>query len=170
MSQMSIFKPIELSYIWDRENFQKAFSNAYTHQYKNSARRYIGWLFIALAQFGVVAALKGGSVGLLMLSTFLILYWYVIKKWLVHKRATKAYENSPLKDSKITLTITDEGIKQDNTFISWHDIQGLVPIEDDILLYHKESAFYIPSNAFNSIEDRSSIKSLAKERGKLFHV
>ena len=170
MSPMSTFKPIEISYIWDRENFEKAFSKSYTHQFKNSARRYIGWFFVALAQFGVVAALKGGSVGLLMLSTILILYWYVIKKWLVHQRAIKAYESSPLKNSQIKLYITEDGIKQDNAVISWQEIQGLVPIEDDILLYHKEKAFYIPSSAFRSIEDKSALKSLAKEKERLFHV
>jgi hypothetical protein len=170
MSQMSIFNPIEISYTWDRENFEKAFSKSYTHQFKNSARRYIGWFFVALAQFGVVAALKGGSIGLLMLSTILILYWYVIKKWLVHQRAIKAYENSPLKDSQIKLHITEDDILQDNTFLSWEEIQGLVPIEDAILLYHKEKAFYIPATAFKSIEDKSALKSLAKQKGRLFHV
>jgi hypothetical protein len=170
MSQMSIFKPIEITYIWDRENFEKAFSKSYTHQFKNSARRYVGWFFVALAQFGVVAALKGGSIGLLMLATILIVYWYVIKKWLVHQRAIKAYENSPLKNKKIKLYITENGIKQDNTLIQWQEIQGLVPIEDDILLYYKENAFYIPSNAFRSMEEKSVLKSLAKEKGRLFHV
>ena len=170
MSQMSIFKPIEITYIWDKENFEKAFLKSYTHQFKNSARRYVGWFFIALAQFGVVAALKGGSIGLLMLATILILYWYVVKKWLVHQRAIKAYENSPLKNSQIKLYITEDGLKQESTLIPWQDIQGLVPIEDDILLYYKEKAFYIPSNAFVSIEEKSRLKSLAKEKGRLFHV
>jgi len=167
---MSIFKPIKITYIWDRENFEKAFLKSYTHQFKNSTRRYIGWFFIALAQFGVVAALKGGSIGLLMLATILILYWYVVKKWLVHQRAIKVYENSLLKNSQIKLDISNNGIKQENTLIPWQDIQGLVPIEDDILLYYKENAFYIPSNAFESIEEKSTLKSLAKEKGRLFHV
>ena len=51
---MSIFKPIEITYSWDRENFEKAFTKSYTHQFKNSARRYVGWFFVALAQFGVI--------------------------------------------------------------------------------------------------------------------
>ena len=170
MNQMSIYKPIEITYVWDRENFEKAFSKSYIHQFKNSARRYVGWFFVALAQFGVVAALKGGSIGLLMLATILILYWYVVKKWLVHQRAIKVYENSLLKNSQIKLDISKNGIKQENTLIPWQDIQGLVPIEDDILLYYKENAFYIPSNAFESIEEKSTLKSLAKEKGRLFHV
>ena len=167
---MSIFKPMEITYVWDRENFEKAFAKSYNHQYKNSTRRYVGWFFIVLAQFGVVGALKGGSIGLLMLATILILYWYVIKKWLVHQRAIKAYENSPLKNSQIKLSISGDGIEQEGVKLPWEEIQGLVPIEDDILLYHKEKAFYIPSNAFSSIEEKSSLKSLAKEKGKLFHV
>ena len=170
MSQMSIFKPIEITYIWDKENFEKAFAKSYIHQFKHSARRYVGWFFIALAQFGVVAALKGGSIGLLMLATILILYWYVIKKWLVQQRAIKAYENSALKNSQIKLYITEDGLKQESTLIPWQEIQGLVPIEDDILLYYKQKAFYIPSNAFTSIEEKSALKGLAKEKGRLFHV
>ena len=161
---------MNLSYLWDRENFEKAFSRSYTHQYKNSARRYVGWFFIALAQFGVVAAFKGGAIGLLLLSTVLIHYWYGIKKWMVHQRAVKAYENSALKNAQIKLQITEEGVKQNDVFIPWQDIQGLVPIEDDILLYYKENAFYIPSNAFHSIEEKSALKSLAKAKGRLFHV
>jgi hypothetical protein len=170
MSQMNIFNPIEISYTWDKENFEKVFLKSYTHQFKNSARRYVGWFFVALAQFGVVAAFKGGSIGLLLLSTVLILYWYVIKKWLVHQRAIKMYENSVLKNSQIKLQITEDGVKQEDTFIPWNEIQGLVPIEDDILFYYKKNAFYIPSNAFSSLEEKSILKSLAKEKGKLFHV
>jgi len=167
---MSTFNPIDVVYTWDKENFEKAFFKSYMHQFKNSPRRYVGWFFVALAQFGVVAALKGGSIGLLMLATILILYWYVIKKWLVHQRAMKAYENSALKNSQIKLQITQEGIQQNDTFISWEELKGLVPIEDDILLYYRDKAFYIPSNAFKSIEDKSALKSLAKEKGRLFHV
>jgi len=167
---MSIFKPIDIVYTWDKENFEKAFSKSYTHQFKHSARRYIGWFFVALAQFGVVAALKGGSIGLLMLVTILILYWYVIKKWLVQQRAMKTYEKSALRNSQIKLQITQEGIQQSDTFISWEELKGLVPVEDDILLYYRDKAFYIPLSAFKSIEDKSALKSLAKEKGRLFHV
>jgi hypothetical protein len=167
---MSTFKPIEISYIWDRKNFKKAFENSYNHQYKNSSRRYIGWFFVALSQFGVVAALKKGNFTLLMFSTLLLLYWYLLKKWLVYKRALRAFEKSPLKENKIKLLIDKEGIKQNDNFIPWSEIQGLVPVNDDILLYYQDRAFYIPSNAFKSFEDKTNLKTLAKEKGKLFHV
>lgn len=170
MSQMSISKPITLSFQWDREHFEKAFARSYAHQFKNSGRRYVGWFFVALAQFGVVAALKGGSIWLLMLATILLLYWYVIKKWLVHQRALKAYENATLKNSQITLQISKEGIMQNGTLVPWEKIEGIVPIEDDILLYYQGNTFYIPSSAFGSLEEKSRLKTLAKEKGKLFHV
>ena len=167
---MSTSKPINIRYRWDKENFEKAFSTSYSYQYKQSARRYIGWFFLAMAQFGVVAALKGGSIGLLMLSTILIFYWYGVKKWLVHKRALAAFENSPLKDSTITLHITEDGLRQEDNFIPWSDIQGVVPIENNILLYQANKAFYIPSSAFEEYEDKSHLKSLAKKKERYFDV
>ena len=170
MSQMSTFNPINITYTWDKENFEKAFSKSYTHQFKNSARRYVGWFFVAMAQFGVVAALKGGSIGLLMLSTILIFYWYVGKKWLLYQRARKAFEASPLQNSKIELQVTQEGITQEDLFVPWEEIQGVVPVENDILLYHGQKAFYIPESAFKSLEEKSALQRLAKEKGKLFHV
>ena len=170
MSQMNTFKPIALTFKWNKENFGKAFANAYAHQFKYSARRYVGWLFVAMAQFGVVAALKGGSPGLLMLSTLLLFYWYVAKKWLVHRRALEAFEASPLKNSNITLTITQEGVIQEDTLVGWEEIEGIVPVEEAILLYYQGKSFYIPASAFSSIEERSRLKSLAKEKGKLFDV
>jgi hypothetical protein len=167
---MSISKPIIISYKWDRENFKKAFEKSYVHQYKHSARRYIGWFFIAMAQFGVVAALKGGSVGLLMLSTILIVYWYVLKKRLVYRRALKIFEHSPLKDHTITLQIDSDGVAQNGMKIGWQEIQGVVPVEDDILLYYQNHAFYIPATAFRSLEEKNALIQTAEEKERLFHV
>jgi hypothetical protein len=167
---MNTSKPVTITYRWDRENFEKAFRHAYTHQFKHSARRYVGWGFIAMAQFGVVAALKGGSVGLLMLSTILILYWYVFKKQLLHRRALASFERSALKDSRITLQVDEEGIEQNGVRVGWEEIQGVVPVEDAILLYYKDKTFYIPESAFASIEEKSRLKSLAKAKERFFDV
>ena len=157
-----------ISYVWDRDNFEKSFESAYTYHYKNSARRYIGWLFIAMAQFGVVAALKKGQVGLLMLSTLLILYWYVVKKWLLRQRAIRSFENSPLRDKKITLTVTDEAIEQDGQKIAWDAVEGVESAGGDLILYHGGKSFYIPQKAFPSPEALSRFKSIAKSKGKLY--
>ena len=159
---------IEISYIWNERNFQRLFNEAYNYQFKNSPRRYIGWLFIAMAQFGVVAALKKGSIVLLLFSTILIFYWYFLKKMIVKKRAFREFLNSPLKDKKIKLYVDEEGIEQEGVKLSWKDIQRVIPIEDDILIVTDNRSYYIPSNGFKSIEEKSLFKKLAKERGKLF--
>jgi hypothetical protein len=159
---------MEISYCWDRENFAKSFENAYTYHYKNSPRRYIGWLFLAMAQFGVVAALKKGQIGLLMLSTILILYWYVGKKWLVKKRAMASFEKSPLKDKMITLKVSEEGIEQDGTLVPWDQIEGVVEAGDDLMLYLSGKSHYLPGNGFDSLESKSLLKSIAKSKGKLY--
>ena len=165
---MSTSEPITISYRWDRENFEKAFENAYAYHYKNSARRYIGWLFVAMAQFGVVAALKKGSVALLMFSTILLLYWYLVKKWLLKRRAMRYFENAPLRDKEITLVADEEGIMQDDTRVKWEEIEGVVPATEGLMLYQKGREYYIPASAFRSVEAMSRFKSIAKEKGKLY--
>jgi len=165
---MNTFKPIRIVYRWDRDNFEKSFERAYTYHYKNSARRYIGWLFIAMAQFGVVAALKKGSVALLMFSTLLILYWYVVKKWLLKRRALQNFENSPFKDQKIELVATKEGIARGKEFIPWEEIDGIVPAGESLMIYQQGQEFYIPADAFENIEAMSRFKSIAREKGKLY--
>ena len=158
---------IKISYIWNEENFNKLFKEAYNYQFKNSPRRYIGWLFIALAQFGVVAALKKGSIGLLLFSTIMILYWYYLKKIIVKKRAFREFLKSPLKDKKIELSVDNTGIEQNGKKISWSEISQVIPIKDDILIVANNNSYYIPSKGFKSIEDRNFFKSIAKEKGKL---
>jgi len=165
---MSTSEPIKISYIWNRENFLKAFEKSYRYQYKNSIRRYIGWFFIVMAQFGIIGMLKGGSFGMLMLFSILLFYWYIAKKWLIKRRDLKEFEKSPLKDKEIDLKITQDGIHEGDIFIDWDKIDGVVPMEDDILLYYEDKDFYIPSSAFKSIEDKSRLKELAKQKGKLF--
>ncbi len=165
---MNISKPIKISYTWDKDNFEKVYSATYSHQYRNSLRRYIGWLFIAMLQFGVVAALKGGSIGLLLFSTVLLVYWYGIKPWLIYHRAKKEFEKSELKDKIIVLNVTDQGIEQDNNLITWDEIEAVVPTDDDLVLYQDNNAFYLPQNAFSSIEDKSIFKTIAKKKGKLY--
>ncbi len=163
---MSMSK-VKISYIWDEQNFNKLFNKAYNYQFKNSPRRYIGWLFIALAQFGVVAAFKKGSIAILLFSSILLIYWYYIKKILVKRRAYKEFLDSPLKDKRIELIVNRDGIEQGDTKILWSDIEEVVPIGDDILIVSKNRSYYIPSSGFESIEERSYFKSLAKEAGKL---
>ncbi|RUM73260.1 MAG: hypothetical protein DSZ10_03530 [Sulfurovum sp.] len=165
---MSTSEPVVISYRWDRENFEKAFENAYTYHYKHSLRRYIGWLFVAMTQFGVVFALKGGRFGLLLFSTILVLYWYVIKKWLVKRRALRAFERSLLKDSTITLVADEEGIVQGEVSVPWEEIRGIVVSDEALMLYLKNKEYYIPENAFGDIESKSRFKSLAQKKGKLF--
>ena len=51
-------KPIKISYIWNQENVENLFEASYKYQFNNSAKRFIGWFFIALLQYGIVIALK----------------------------------------------------------------------------------------------------------------
>ena len=165
---MSTSKEIKISYKWDRQNLEKSFENSYAYHYKNSMRRYLGWIFIAMAQFGVVFALKGGHVGMLLLATILIVYWYVVKKWLVKKRVVREFENSKYKDKVIKMHVDNLGIAQDDELIPWENINAVVVANDAFMLYQKNKEYYLPSSSFEDLEQMNIFKTITKERGKLY--
>ena len=159
-------KNIEIVYIWDKNNIEKLFNASYKYLFENSYKRYIGWLFIALLQFGVVVAFKNGTFGLLLFSTIVLIYWYYGKKYIAKKRAVNFFEKSPFKDKKIKISANKSGLKIDSinsNFWKWEDIDKVVSINDDILLYKEPNFHYIPSSAFKSIDDKTHFKKLAKD-------
>ena len=160
-------KKIEISYIWDEDNFNKAFNRSYEYEYKNSPRRYIGWFFIALSQLGVIFAFRRGTFGLLLFSSLVLLYWYIIKRYLVKNRALKEFRRSPLKDKKITLRVDEKGVYQEENFISWDEIGGALVINKDIFLYIDKKPYYIPKSGFKSDEDRNCFVNLLRTKDKI---
>ena len=167
---MNMSKSIKISYIWNRENVDRLFEASYKYQFNNSAKRFIGWFFIALLQYGVVVALKKDAFAILLFSTIMLFYWYYGKKWITKKRADKSFENSPFKDKKIEMSIDKNGfilISNNNEKWSWDEVQEVITLEDDIMLYKHPNFHYIPSNGFESIEEKSRFKSMVKKYGKL---
>jgi hypothetical protein len=161
-------KPIEIKYRWDRENLERLFSSSYKYEFENSHKRYIGWFFIAMMQFGVVFALKGGSFGLLLFSTIVLFYWYYGKKIIAKKRAIRAFENSEFKDRLIEMSVDNKSILiKPKTTLNWNEIDEVRSVGSDIMLYKYPNFHYIPITAFKSLEDKSLFKTFAKEQGKL---
>ena len=158
---------INIEYKFNKANALKLFESSYKYFFNNSNKRYIGWLFIAILQFGVVAALKKGSIGILIFATIVLIYWYWGKKVIAKKRAIKAYESSPLKDKTIKIKVNKDAIEVNNQSFSWDKIDRVIPIYDDILILQGDNYYYIPSNGFKSLEEKSWFKKLAKELGKV---
>ena len=157
-----------LTFRWDEASFKKAFESAYRYRYTHSIRRYIGWGFIALAQFGVVALLKQEQPGLLLFATLMLAYWYGLKKRLLWLRAKRAFESSPLRNRTIRLQADDEGLTQDGIKIPWETLDGVVSVENGVMVMGNGNDYIIPESAFDSIEAMSRFKSWAKEKGKLY--
>jgi len=162
--------PILLTYIWNKHNVEKLFDALYRYQFNHSFKRYVGWFFIALSQYAVIVAVKKGSFALLLFSTLMLVYWYYGKKMIAKKRALASFENSAFKDKKITIKV-DENIlhihndKEERW--TWEDIDSVVSLGDDIIIYKTPYAHYIPSTSFKNIEEKSHFKTWAKKQGKL---
>ncbi len=163
-------KPIAVSYIWNRENIEKLFEASYKYQFENSRKRYIGWFFIALMQYGIVVALKKEAFAILLFTTIVLFYWYYGKKWIAYRRAKKSFEASEFKDKEIKLTVDKNGFELITPIFehwSWNEIDEVVSLGDDIMLYKCPNFHYIPASGFSSMEEKNRFKRLAKVKGKL---
>ena len=164
-------KSIEISYVWDKENVQRLFEESYNYQFKHSAKRYIGWFFIALMQFGVVFVLKKGAFELLLFSTIVLLYWYYGKKMIAKKRAMKSFETSSFRNKTIHIEVNDKGFiiknQEGKTEWSWDDVDEVAVLEDDFIIYKFPHFHYVPSNGFSTLEDKSRFKKMSREHHKL---
>jgi len=160
-------KNIEIKFTWSKELAIKASKLYYDYDMKASRKRYVGWFFIAMMQFGVVGALKHDSFGLLYISTFFVLYWYYIR-WYVRKRMiVKYYNHSNVDDKEAVFILKDDGLYYDDTLIDWDHITEVIKFDDGILLQTIDSTFFFEREAFSSYEDVQSFISRMKKKGKI---
>jgi len=111
-------------------------------------KRFIGWLFIALMQYGVVVALKKEVFAILLFSTIMLFYWYYGKKWIAKRRAEKSFEKSKFKDKEIKMSIDKEGftlLQPNQEKWLWDEVQEVIVLGDDMMLYKYPHFHYILS-------------------------
>ncbi len=156
-------KEIHISYIWDRETYLKASKLIYDYELKNSNKKYLGWFFIALTQFGVVSAIKQGVFGLLLLSTVLVIYWYYLRWPLRKKIIERTFKKLPNANKTYHIDISQEKLSIDKKEIKWSEITQLLVLKDGIFLYLDRESLFIPNSAFKSLEERNSFLKIVKD-------
>ncbi len=152
-----MFKPINLRYTWDKESFIDASKVAYDYELIHSPKRFLGWLFIAMTQFGVVAAMKKGSIGLLLISTILVVYWYFFR-WKIRK---KLIEKSFDTKQEYHINIDKNKITINENYINWDSILEVVSLEKGFLVFYENSSMFFPKNAFENDDAIDAFLSIA---------
>jgi hypothetical protein len=160
-------KKIAVNFIWNKELALQMSKLLYDYDMRHSAKRYIGWFFVALVQFGIVGALKHDSYGILYISTFLVFYWYY-GRWYLRKRVLHNYykKNTPT-NVEVDFIIDNEGLHQDKNFISWDEIIKIITHKNGILLQTLKDSLFFQNSAFASTDDQKQFLAMAQERGKM---
>jgi Zn-dependent protease with chaperone function len=159
-------KTIELKFKYDKDFFINITKKVYDYEMKHSNKKYVGWFFIAITQFGVVSALKHNAYGLLFISTFFLFYWYLLR-WQVRKYlAIRWFEKMPIKDKQIDVKIDDEGITSNlyNQKLPFSNIVFYKNTEDGVLFFHDGVASFFPKEVFKSAEDYDLFLKYLKEK------
>ncbi|WP_434580083.1 hypothetical protein MLC52_08820 [Sulfurimonas sp. NW15] len=166
MSVKNMSKTISVDYIWNKELALQTSKLFYDYDMRHSAKRYIGWFFVALVQFGIVGALKHESYGILYLSTFLVFYWY-FGRWFLRKRMLlNFYKKNMPQDTQVHFIIDTEGLHKDKKRIPWEEITRIIELENGILVQSLHDTLFFQNSAFGSVDERKEFLALAKDKGK----
>lgn len=138
---------VSFSYRWDATNCMKAAEAAYTHRLRHSPMRFAGWIFIAMTQFGVVAAMKKGSVELLLLGTVLVVYWYFLR-WPLRRAALKRRCAKNAEETAHTVSADKEGLHTNEIVIPWHAVSSVVSLSDGFLINLDPDYLFFPKAVF----------------------
>lgn len=160
-------KTVHAKVEWNEAQALKAAELVYKYDMRHSPKRYVGWLFIALMQFGIVAALKYNTFTLLFVSTFLVLYWYLLRWWIRKRLIQKFYRKKGLTPRTLHLRCEDEGIFVENRLLSWNDILYTISTNTALLIQTKNELLYIPFDAFESLDDVDACHALLKKHTHL---
>ncbi len=160
-------KEVQIRYIWSKEIALKASKLYYDYDMKHSSKRYIGWFFVALTQFGIVGALKHNVFGLLYLSTFLVIYWYYGRWYLRKRMLEKFYDKNAQGDKEILFTLDYQGLHFQGQLVDWDHIEKILKFDDGLVIQTDDATLFFANDFFRSFDDKQLFLSIAQEKGKL---
>ncbi len=169
MKAMSMSEPeLRLELPWDEATFLEGAKLAYDYDMRHSWRRYLGWFFIALTQFGVVAALRQRTVGLLLISTLLVIYWYGLR-WPMRRWMLKRFFAREERAQKLQVVLSEDGICLDEACLPWEGFRRAILAPNGALLEMGGGTYlYFPRRFFPDDESRSRFAKTLKKR--IVHV
>ena len=161
----SMSNKITLSFRWTKDIYMEAGEFAYDYKMNHTPKKYMGWLFIALLQFGVVGALLKGKMAILLLSTILLVYWYYLKKRIEKSILQRNFDKEEDANKILDIIINSEHITINGKKIIWSDIAQIISGEKGYLLDHIDGFLFFPAKEFKKEEDKTAFIKLAKKHG-----
>ena len=155
-------KEIKINYVWNEETFLEASRATYDFELKHSSKRFLGWFFIAMTQFGVVAALKKDAFALLLISTLLVIYWYALRWPLRRYMIKKSFVARTSEEHIFVMRASEEGLVVDENLLKWNEIREAVSLEKGFLLFYSDAFIYIPKSAFVNFDEKDKFSHLLK--------
>ena len=139
----------DISYTYDKAYLIESNRHFFNYEMRHTKNRYIGWFFVALAQFAIVAALKYHSFSLLIFSSFSLVYWYYLR-WEIKKFFLKrGFDKSSLKDSIVDVTLKMDALHVNESAIALDNIYKVKEIDEGFLVYLKNSSLYFAKKNFS---------------------
>lgn len=155
---------VSLMLPWDEVTFTEGAKLAYDYDMSRGWRRYAGWFFVTLTQFGVVAALLHESIGLLLVSTLLVIYWYGLR-WPMRRLMLQHFFARGERAQILKVALDDSGICLDKSCFPWESFQRALLADTGYLLELGRGTFlYFPKRVFADDKSREAFLTSVKRR------
>ena len=165
MLAKNMSKDITLSFRWDKETYMQAGKFAFDYKMNHTPKKYMGWFFIALLQFGVVGALLKGTLAILLFSTVMLAYWYYLKIRIETFYLSKKFNSEKNANKLLQVSIKNNEIDINERKVLWDEIPLIIAGEEGYLLDHISGYIFFPSKAFKKEEDKTNFIDIAKNSG-----
>lgn len=165
MSAKNMSKNITLSFYWSKKVYMQAGEFAYNYKMKHTSKKYMGYLFIALLQFGVVGALLKDTLAILIFSTVMLIYWYYLKIRIETFYLSKRFDSEKDANKLLKISIKDDEIDINERKVLWSEIPLIIAGEKGYLLDHISGYIFFPNKAFERDEDKTDFINIAKNSG-----
>ncbi|WP_201353708.1 YcxB family protein [Hydrogenimonas urashimensis] len=162
---MSEPSSIHVSMTWDEATFLEGAKIAYDVDMRHSWRRYAGWFFIALTQFGVVGAIRHQAIGLLLVSTLLVIYWYGLRWPLRRRMLRRFFRSHPDAGKTLEISLLKEGVCVKEGCIPWNRFLRAILSPKGYLLQLDDGTFlYLPRRIFPDSDTRNAFVAEIREK------
>lgn len=160
-------KPIKVSFKWNKELAFKTSKLYYDYDMRHSNKRYMGWFFVGLVQFGIVGALKHDSYGILFVSTFLVSYWYYGRWFFRRQMLHRFYEKNTPENLEVSFVIDDVALHTQEKLVYWDEILKVIELEEGVFIQKMDEAYYFENSTFTPRKGKMLLLAMAKEKGKI---
>jgi len=156
---------IKVAFPWNEKTYLDAGEMVFDYRMQYTWRRYAGYVFIAMALYGLLTAVDRKDYALLYLGAVLSGYWYFMRPIINRQRLKRLFVKEPVHKASMEFVLSQGGIRINGHLVPWREISAVIVHPKGFLLERPQGYPYLPATAFGSDDDVEAFVSWVEANG-----